>query len=128
MTTSLKISKGLAAIGFEAKGCFFWFNGTNKICEYHNPNDCDFKDNIEGLIPSYDLETIIKSLPYVLGDGGDEYFLTINQHAVAYTDDMGQRDDLFGYLVDDESLADTAARLLIKLFKAGIINFNKSPS
>lgn len=113
-TTSYEISKQLKEAGFEA--------------------ETDIIGNYE-LYPSYDLETLIEALPSVIereGSENDIYF-TMNKNRVWYEnscncDSSGYCRGNIYYRIDrqkNESLADTAGRLLIELFEAGIINFKK---
>ena len=105
-TTSYEISKKLKEIGFKA--------------EAHHKLRC-FKDDF--LYSYYDLETILEALPNQLGQSFLQITMLGNQALIGY--EM-QRIELSS-LVDgkNESLADTAARLLILLDKEGIVNFNK---
>ena len=100
--TNLEISKKLKKIGFDA---------------------------------SYDLETLIEALPSVIkieGSGNNIYF-KINKNRVWYENSCNCDSSEYCpvktyYYIDrqkNEPLADTAGKMLIKLHKAGIINFNK---
>jgi len=108
-TTSYEISKQLAKAGFEAE---------NKILK-HDPENFTFGSRFW----TYDLETILEALPNQLGQSFLQITMLGNQALIGY--EM-QRIELSS-LVDgkNESLADTAARLLILLHKEGIVNFNK---
>jgi len=105
-TTSFEISKKLAEIGFKA--------------EAHHKLHC-FKDDF--LYSYYDFETILEALPNQLGQSFLQITMLGNQALIGY--EM-QRIELSS-LVDgkNESLADTAARLLILLHEEGIVNFNE---
>ena len=129
-TTSYEISKELEEIGFEAKYSFV--RHAEVPCE--SDNLALYCDNYRpprksAEVPSYDLETILDALPYSIKHKGFEYFLSLNQYTVVYENHEPETDaDLYGKIRNiesGESLADTAARLLIKLAKDKIINLNK---
>ncbi len=112
--TNSEISKKLKKIGFEAK--------TDIIGNYE-------------LYPSYDLETLIEALPSVIkmeGSGNNIYF-KMNKNRVWYENSCNCDSSEYCpvniyYRIDrqkNESLADTAGKMLIKLYEAGIINFKK---
>jgi hypothetical protein len=88
------------------------------------------KENIKKLLDigytgKTDLETILDALPCSIKHKGFEYFLSLNQYTVVYENHEPETDaDLYGKVRNieaGESLADTAARLLIKLIKDKII-------
>ena len=101
-------------------------------------------------IPSYDLETLLDALPDFIirkyknnNDGKVKEFkerLIIEKEQIRYScDDIENADDSNYYFreydymsdicvfkkFDENSLADTAGKMLIKLYEAGIINFKK---
>lgn len=145
-TTNFEISKKLKEIGFEAE-----FNFHYKATDHINLYDSGYEDYKERNTPSYDLETLINALPDKITreyksteDGTIKEFeerLVITKNEIYYKCyDIGTEDDAneywreYGYYAkfsevvkdwEDESLADTAGRLLIKLHEAGIINFKK---
>ncbi len=106
-TTNFEISKKLKEAGFEADG--------------------------KGNVKSYDLETILDALPARIEKNEKMYDLLLCHNILGYYAtslkldyDNIQLDDYIFELYDhDKSLADTAGRLLIELFEAGIINFKK---
>lgn len=115
-TTNLEISKKLKEIGFKKESLYHW--GKYNI----NENETKFElrlNTMENLMKantfylSYDLETILDSLrakghiSLFCGKGGGINF-----------DDI-----VFVYFLENESLADTAGRLIIKLHEKGLINF-----
>ena len=120
-TTSYIISKRLAEIGF-VQQCFWMYQGED-LCmpystDYHLP-----------MYPAYELETILDA--FSLKIGGYGYFSVGARKdnpsmpfAVGYNLEC---DDNYGMLFCDqlkgESLADTAARLLILLYEKGLITF-----
>lgn len=119
MTTNYENSKKLAEIGFVGE------SETRK----HDPENFMTGQKYW----SYDLETLIESLPafieyedrtyhFWLWNEGMGYYPNYDKYSgeAAYDMDNG----IFEF-AEDESLADTTARLLIQLFEAGIVNFNK---
>lgn len=115
-TTSYEISKKLKEIGFKA--------------EAHHKLRC-FKDDF--LYSYYDLETILEALPAIINknrDHGWGHFgeeLSLKKHEIGY---YYQDYDVITCKIvvkkeESESLADTAARLLILLESKGLINFKK---
>lgn len=88
--TSYEISKQLYEAGFRGK------------------SNTMIQDKIFGeKFPAYDLETLIKTLPKPISIGLDGILIRINK----------QIEPLFCVFKTDESMADTAARLLLKLIK-----------
>lgn len=126
-TTSYEISKKLHQAGFKPK------NEEDRIWNY--------KGQQRDLYPAYDLETIIEALPKFLS--GEQ--LEIEEDSCYYSDQTplvlsySGKIAEFAYLVysedwdtrfeiqqeEGESLADTAARLLLLLHKKGIIKLRE---
>lgn len=112
-TTNYEISKKLAEIGF---------NGESETWK-HDPENFITGQKYW----SYDLETLLEALPAKIETERGVFLLQMsiiplnkdNRWLIGYSNetDIEQK--------ENESLADTAARLLIQLFEAGIINFNK---
>lgn len=109
--TSYEISKKLKEAGFEAETDFYWYC-YDKWQEMRHIADADGKGNVK----AYDLETLLYALPkinkqeYLLCSGGIVY---LNDDYIS----VGKE--------KNESLADTAARLLIKLYNAGFVKFKE---
>jgi len=80
-----------------------------------------------GYIGKTDLETILDALPKKIKTKQGVFLLQIsimpfnkeNRWLIGYSNETDTKQK------ENESLTDTASRLLIKLFEAGIINFNK---
>ena len=127
-TTNFEISKKLKEIGFEAETDIYWYCYDNGQAMRHVA-DADGKGNVK----SYDLETILDALPARIEKNEKLYDLLLRHNILGYYAtslkldyDNIQLDDYIFELYDhDKSLADTAGRLLIELFEAGIINFKK---
>ena len=142
-TTNFEVSKKLKEIGFEAE-----FNFHYKATDPVNLYDSGYEDYKEKNTPAYDLETLLKALPDSITreyksteDGTIKEFeerLLISKNEIWYkcydietSDDANEYWREYGYEQNIsiynwyDSLANTAGKMLIKLFEAGIINFNK---
>jgi hypothetical protein len=113
--TSYKISKLLWKAGFRDK-TIFYYSHRDLRWEEEGIKTPEFNEDV---IPSYCLQTLISRLPY---------WLYIQRDSEKFS--MGTRSPLAqdkNYEVevedDDESLADTAARLLLLLHAKKVINF-----
>lgn len=151
-TTNLEISKKLKEIGFDAETFFFWTKAP-KLTKTDKDryvialaNNVDISKENE-MFPAYHLETLIEALPDEITtkfkhcDTGEieefEETLKIYKRGISYSHNEDDRDwyrTNYGYYStfdlnvnewDGESLADTAGKMLIQLFEAGIINFKK---
>jgi hypothetical protein len=115
MTTSLKISKDLAAVGFKSyEGVKLWAGFKELKGKSLGGHDAYYI--------GFHLETIWNALPKKVNFA----ILYLSHEAVWY--DCYGCEEFRTNKEKGESLADTAARLLIKLVEKGIINFNKSLS
>lgn len=126
-TTSYEISKQLAESGFKAETDFYWHNYDNGA-DLRHIADSDGA----GKYKSYDLETILEALPKqhdFFSRGVGKYELLIWYHEkkmfIGYQNFDGFDKLLTLEQEKNESLADTAARLLILLYNKGLINFNE---
>lgn len=122
-TTSYKISKQLQEIGFKAENNFYWEVRISGVTEPEIVKD-GYNFPVDYRYPAYDLETILEALPYyqILKN-----FL-IDQKTMSIGNAIVYQGDDFNCLVkqeNKESLADCAAKLLIKLVEEEIINFKK---
>lgn len=136
-TTNLQISKKLKEIGFEAENDFYWVKWNEGLPELVHKSE--IMPALIEKVPAYDLETLIDALPkdipakqkyysqflfIQLADGPIKigYYEPCNEYRGHY--DM--EESIFeSFREENESLADTAGRMLIKLHEAGIINFKK---
>lgn len=134
--TSYEISKRLAEIGFKVESEFFWVRFINKdeslgIAELFHKNQRD------GVSPycikyltylTYDLETILEALPKELDGFLGETYLSFNKSkhktSIGYGNNEEYVENLYCIPEENESLADTAARLLILLCEKEIVKFN----
>lgn len=73
--------------------------------------------------PAYDLETILEALPNSLEQGARITHLELNKDFVGYVSGTWDNDGLEAEREVGEPLADTAARLLIKLHEQNLIKF-----
>lgn len=133
-TTSYEVSKRLKEIGFKAETKFCWQvdyenDDTTLGCWFEIPQD---QMPYFEYILAYDLETILEALPDSIEckRTKEEYRLTISPKSRGFVGyyRMGKYlDHVFGVDIrkplETEPLADTAARLLIKLVEEKIINF-----
>ena len=114
--TNLEVSKKLQEIGFKAETEFGYC--AKKQLDY--PINSDSKSHIK----AYDLETILKALPKEIFHkrctGTFKYSMSSQ---LLYYDGF-KHDDIF-VTQKDESLANTAARLLILLHEKGLIQFDE---
>ena len=116
-TTNYEISKKLAEIGFDKETNFYFTEiAPDKFkAEYYSNNNKYF------LLKSYDLETLIDALPSQFGQSFLQITMLGNQALIGYE---LQRIELSS-LVDgkNESLADTAGRMIILLHEKNLIKF-----
>ena len=148
-TTNFEISKKLKEIGFEAEANFYFDTRTYKAI----PDEVFYKSSFnkeepEHYLPSYDLETLLNALPDSITreyksnkDGTIKEFeenLVIEKNKIWYncydietSDEANEYWREYGYVQNisiyswNDSLANLAGKMLIKLFEAGLIKFNK---
>jgi hypothetical protein len=129
--TSYEISKKLAKAGFKSSHEFFW-GRTSKdypLMPYH----VYLKHSFATRIPAYDLETVLEYLPGCIEVDKELYDLEIDDIGLSYL--SRKNSHFFAFKADrtvctnprrvSETLADTAARLLLILHEKGIIKFNE---
>jgi hypothetical protein len=136
-TTSCEISKQLAEAGFnkykipegncpKASAVYCWHNFL--IGAELEDKTTETLAREYDIYPAYDLETILEALPNFIANGnGTENCLVVDVAfgEIHYKGDC-ESDTLFITTTrNNESLADTAARLLILLHEKGLINFNE---
>lgn len=120
-TTNFEISKKLKEIGFEAE-----FNFHYKATDHVNLYDSGYEDYKEENTPTYDFETLFNILPKTYNKKQLKIWVWYNSVYIIYQDSDGFiEESITTKKQKNETLADTAGRLLIKLFEAGIINFKK---
>ena len=125
-TTNFEISKKLKEIGFVAE-----FNFHYKATDPVNLYDSGYEDYKERNTPAYDLETLLDALPKKIQFKQKEYCFWMQWSGcsdcllLGYVYGNLRAIELEVWQLENESLADTAGRMLIKLDEAGIINFNK---
>lgn len=118
-TTNYEISKKLAKIGFKAETIFCWQvdhinDDINLGCWSVIPNDR--MPHFEYIL-AYDLETILEALPESIEQDARITHLELNKNFIGYTSDTRDNDKLEMNKEKSESLANTAARLLILLIE-----------
>ena len=140
-TTSYEISKKLKEAGFEDSYIYAWYSDLEGLpwiqeIQHAKPTAVNkYREEVKLTFtaPAYDLETILDALPARIEKNEKLYDLLLRHNILGYYAtslkldyDNIQLDDYIFELYDhDKSLADTAGRLLIELFEAGIINFKK---
>ncbi len=124
-TTSFEISKKLAEIGFKAEINFAF----KEIDPSRHRFSVGFMSHCEGWFPSYDLETILEALPKTI-ERDNPFYLEFRKEfggvmRMGYSEQNGLCDKVYPHFLKgkDESLADTAARLLILLHEKNLIQF-----
>jgi hypothetical protein len=126
-TTNLETSKKLKELGFEAKSDFFFAVDRNyKPVPYEVLHRNSFEPHeIERLVPAYDLEKIIEAFPKTIKK---ENFNLNCCYALWHHKIKFFHDNLGEYQVEkkeNESLANTAGRLLVKLLEDNIIKLGE---
>ena len=129
-TTSYEISKKLADIGFKAGTDFSWnreiINCGNSSKEHFFIKYNNGWSSGEIVCPCYELETILEALPNFIENGnGTENCLVVDVAfgEIHYEGDC-ENDSLFITTTrENESLADTAGRLIILLHEKNLIKF-----
>ena len=130
-TTSYKISKKLAEIGFEGDADYYYEKDKLEENDKWNITELQF-EGTDNYYPAYDLETILDALPKernLLTDFNHylkivfENFEKREKAFIGYWDEEFYHSDFLVEQEETESLADTAARLLILLHEKGIVDF-----
>jgi len=118
--TNLETSKKLKELGFEAETMAF-IDPDSEECQI-------WLNAPEGLIPAYDLETILEALPKEL----KKLYFWISYSrchdcwAVGYQrSDNTRNTELEAFAEENEVLANTAGRLLVKLLEDNIIKLGE---
>jgi hypothetical protein len=124
-TTNYKISKKLAEIGFKAE------NWAEYVWAKDEDGDirCETKAVIgewwgkhKELYESYDLETLLDNLPKIIRNNEE---LNLKKNEIGYF--FWDSDEIFSLIGEhkqkNESLADTAGRLIILLHEKNLIKF-----
>lgn len=126
--TSFNVSKKLAEIGFksETKKCWCTHNGIKPWCAVV---DFDADDKVNEQILAYDLETLLEALPKQYEDKfgyTQSLFLDMADKLSIYYDgefgNIPRKNEVVRE--ENESLADTAARLILKLHEKNLIKFD----
>jgi hypothetical protein len=121
-TTNFEISKKLSEIGFNKETNFYYRKNDKELFINTPPN---LKDPGEFFLKSYDLEILIDALPKEReGFGGDAYF-KMDKNGLWYERSWNCPREINYYIekLENESLADTAGRLIILLHKKNLIKF-----
>ena len=132
-TTNYEISKKLKEIGFDKETNFYFTEvAPDKFEAQYYTNNKEYL-----LLKSYELETLLDALPSSI-EYKNEYNVILNYDFFLQNDKLGYyyehgeyRNDYhmgdgifeFSKLSLDESLADTAGRLIIELYEKNLIKF-----
>ena len=127
-TTNYEISRQLAEAGFEAEAEFYWVKWNEGEPEL--VHESQQTPNLIESVPTYDLETILEALPPKI-ENKDKFLgdwqLEITKEWIEYyyyypSQSDVDKDSMFSCIkLHNESLADTAARLWLKLKKEGLV-------
>jgi hypothetical protein len=124
-TTSYEISKKLAEAGFESRANFFWCELGEDLVGIHLSQLHVVPQSVKRIV-AYDLETILEALPESVKFDNKWAWFEMDKNFIIYKFIDEDKTCLFDFhKQENESLADTAARLLIKLESKGLINFKK---
>jgi len=131
-TTNYEISKKLAEIGFRAECSYFYFHSDNNDYEassleefgYNKISDCDIEDKY---YPAYDLESLLDALPEIIRNNekliNEELILKKNYIGYFFWDSGEFFCSIGAHKQENESLADIAGRVIIKLHEKNLIKF-----
>lgn len=144
-TTNLEISKKLKEIGFKAETHLYYhfaFGCLNLTC--HTREEAARYAKELGHIPCFDLETLLEAMPTCIKLKKKLYYLWLGGKGIGYYPEVNSDRYCGGNIVydmddpilisfnndykkwdesSDESLADTAGRLIIELHEKGLIKF-----
>ena len=136
-TTNYEISKQLAEAGFETYTEFYYVADAKCISQGNDAEDyelvhmdCGYMQKLKYCFnyPAYDFETILEALPKLhdfFSRGVGKYELRIWYHEkkafIGYQNFDGFDKRLTFEQEENESLADTAAKLWLKLKKEGLV-------
>lgn len=130
-TTNYEISKKLAEIGFRAKAEKCWAKIRHSISSEFNLVNLDFAvpQNCDEWVLSYDGGTLLDALPKSIKYCGDTYYFWMTYssssgcYIVGYVRGQTRETELEKYSEENESLADTAGRMIILLYEKNLIKF-----
>ena len=126
-TTSYEISKQLKKNGLSEKlGFMEYYYNTDKQLKrrYEEPYCSTWKENTQVDCFSYDLETILEALPnFIANKNKGENCLVIDVAfgVIHYEGDSDNETMFITTTEENESLADTAAKMWLKLKKEGLV-------
>jgi hypothetical protein len=127
-TTNYEISKKLAEIGFRTETEKCWAKIRHSVSSEFNLVNLDFQvpHHCDEWVLSYDLETLLDALPEKIKVGIDRtsqskfYFDKIS---FGYAKEPKIEFQFYCRIQENESLADTAGRLIILLHENNLIKF-----
>ena len=131
-TTNYEISKKLEEAGFETYTEFYYVADAKCISQGNDAEDyelvhmdCGYMQKLKYCFnyPAYDLETILEALPENIAYKDFRLWLLMDKRSIYYCFYDQRFEGLYAKIEENESLADTAARLLLLLAEKNIINF-----
>jgi hypothetical protein len=122
-TTNYEISKKLKEIGFDKETNFYFTEvAPDKFEAQYYTNNKEYL-----LLKSYDLETLLDALPKELNLFLGKTWLSLNlsnkSQSIGYGSEEEYAPEFYFIKEENESLADTAGRLLILLHEKNLIKF-----
>jgi len=122
-TTNYEISKKLKEIGFDKETNFYFTEvAPDKFEAQYYTNNKEYL-----LLKSYDLETLLDALPKELNLFLGKTWLSLNlsnkSQSIGYGSEEEYAPEFYFIKEENESLADTAGRLLIILHEKNLIKF-----
>lgn len=119
-TTSFEVSKQLLEIGFKQEPCFMW----------KDKDTCEPFQEGKDSIPSYDLETLIDSLPRKLELPNEKQCYSLSLETpikghdyIKYANVSRRR--LFCIQKENDLFVNTVAKLILQMHKEGFVNFDE---
>ena len=128
-TTSYEISKKLKEAGFEADADYNFIERNNQkafLINIKELSGIEIMNEIGVFIKAYDLETLLERICFVIQDleKDKNYWFFMNQQELSYMSFDGETNiDFYTPRQKNESLADTAGRLLLLLHEKNLIKF-----
>lgn len=119
-TTNYEISKKLAEIGFKKQAEFFFYLDKPDYGAWHISEEGQILANEkDDCLPSYDLETLIDALP----EKTEIIISQLTDKRVFYLDYGLRGSEISVEIKENESLVDTAGRMIILLHEKNLIKF-----
>lgn len=127
--TNSEISKKLKEIGFDVETDFYWVKWNEGLPALVHKSE--ITPALIEKVPAYDLETLIDALPKKIQFKQEEYCFWMQWSGcsdcllLGYVYGNSRAIELEVWQLENESLADTAGRLIITLWEKEIIKFKE---